>query len=167
MTISKKFFISLFLFTSQIIVAQNDEKEIEKQVSQLVSDWNTHAFKNMDNYTTEDVEWINIIGMWWKGRMEVKMAHQGMFDAIFKGVPFTKKSTKIRFLTSNVAVANLIVHVGEFFPPDGINHGDNKRPEADDLLTLIYVKKNDKWLLSAGQNTVISFDERATEILKK
>jgi uncharacterized protein (TIGR02246 family) len=156
MTNFKPIFISLFLLIAQITFAQDDEKVIEKQVAQLVSDWNTHDFKNMDTYTTEDVEWVNIVGMWWKGRAEVKMAHQNIFDAIFKGVPFTKKSTKIRFLTPDVAIANLIVHVGEFFPPDGVNHGNNKMPEADDLLTLVYVKKNDKWLLSAGQNTVIS-----------
>lgn len=155
----KTMFISLFLMLTQITFAQDNETAIEKQVTQLVSDWNTHDFKNMDTYTTEDVEWINIVGMWWKGRTEVKMAHQGMFDRIFKGVPFTKKSTKIRFLTPDVAIVNLIVHVGEFFPPDGVNHGDNKRPEADDLLTLVYIKKNGKWLLSVGQNTVI--DPRA------
>jgi hypothetical protein len=28
-------------------------------------------------------------------------------------------------------------------------------PEADDILTLVYVKKNSKWLLFAGQNTII------------
>ena len=161
MTNFKTMFISLFLLITQITFAQDNEMVIEKQVNQLVSDWNTHDFKNMDTYTTEEVEWVNIVGMWWKGRTEVKMAHQGMFDRIFKGVPFTKKSIKIRFLTPDVAVVNLIVHVGEFFPPDGVNHGDNKRPEADDILTLVYIKKNDKWLLSAGQNTVI--DPRASK----
>jgi uncharacterized protein (TIGR02246 family) len=157
----KTIFISCLLLTVKVSIAQNDAEAIEKNVNLLVSDWNTHNFKNMDNYTTEDVEWVNIVGMWWKGRTEVKMAHQSIFDAIFKGVPFTKKSIKIRFLTPDVAVVNLIVHVGEFFPPDGINHGTNKMPEADDLLTLVYVKKNDKWLLSAGQNTVI--DARASK----
>jgi uncharacterized protein (TIGR02246 family) len=161
MTNLKTILISFLLLTGQISFAQKDLEVIEKNVNQLVSDWNTHDFKNMDTYTTEDVEWVNIVGMWWKGRTEVKMAHQGMFDRIFKGVPFTKKSTKIRFLTPEVAVVNLIVHVGEFFPPDGLNHGTNKMPEADDLLTLVFVKKNGQWLLSAGQNTVI--DARASK----
>ena len=118
MTNFKTIGISLLLLTVQITFAQSnknnesDEKAIEKQVIQLVSDWNTHEFKNMDIYTTEDIEWVNIVGMWWKGRTEVKMAHQGIFDTIFKDVPFTKKSVKIRFVTPVVAVANLICHVG-------------------------------------------------------
>ena len=143
-------FISLFTF------AQNDSISIEKQVDNLISDWNSHKFENMDKYTTEDVQWINIVGFWWKGRTEVKLSHQKIFDTIFKGVTFKKKGLSIRFLTVDVGIANLIVRVGEFFPPDGVDHGNNKMPEADDLLTLVYVKKNGTWLLSAGQNTIIS-----------
>ena len=159
MTNLKTTFIALLLTTAQITSAQNDKKEIEKQIIQLVSDLNTHNFNNMDSYTTEDVQWVNIVGMWWKGRTEVKLAHQQIFDVIFKGVPITKKSTEIRFIAKDVAIANIICHVGEFFPPDGIDNGNNRNPASDNILTLVYVKKNSKWLLSAGQNTVI--DARA------
>jgi uncharacterized protein (TIGR02246 family) len=154
--ISKRMFVTCFLaFSFLFSYSQTDEESVKGQVTRLVSDWNSHKFENMDSYTTEDVEWVNIIGIWWKGRTEVKEGHQRNFNAIFKGVEFKQKSLKIRFLTSDVAIANLICHVGEFFPPDGVDHGNNKMPAADDLLTLVYIKKNGKWLLSAGQNTVI------------
>lgn len=153
--------IPVFVFLATALFAQNDTKDemavkqvIEKQVEQLVSDWNTHDFKNMDTYTTEDVEWVNIVGMWWQGRAEVKTSAQKIFDTIFKNVLFTKKSVKVRLITQDVAIATLICHVGESFPPDGINHGNNRMPEGDDILTLVFVKKNGNWLISAGQNTV-------------
>jgi len=154
----------LFIFSSLICCAQNDEKSVESQsdeklidsqVNRMVSDWNTHEFKNMDLYATEDVDWVNIVGMWWKGKTDVKKAHQITFDHFFKGVPFTRKSLNIRFLTSDVAIAHLICHVGSLFPPDGIDRITNRTPETDDLLTLVYVKKNGTWLLSAGQNTTM------------
>ncbi|OAH69109.1 hypothetical protein AXA65_16925 [Chryseobacterium sp. FP211-J200] len=145
--------------TSVFGFSQTDEKQIQSQVAQMVSDWNTHEFQNMDSYMTDDVEWVNIVGMWWKGRAEVKAAHQGNFGAFFKGVPFTQKSLKTRFLTKDVAVATLISSVGEFFPPDGIDHGNNKMPASDDILTLVFVKKKGKWLIASGQNTVV--DARA------
>ena len=141
--------------TSVLGFSQTDEKAIQAQVTQMVSDWNTHEFKNMDSYMTDDVEWVNIVGMWWKGRAEVKAAHQGNFGAFFKGVPFTQKSLKTRFLTKDMAVATLISSVGEFFPPDGIDHGNNKMPASDDILTLVFVKQNGKWLIASGQNTVV------------
>lgn len=152
-------FSFLLLMTSIVCFSQNNEKAIQAQVSQMVSDWNTHEFKNMDSYMTDDVEWVNIVGMRWKGRVEVKAAHQGNFGAFFKGVPFKQKSLKTRFLTKDVAVATLISSVGEFFPPDGIDHGNNKMPASDDILTLVFVKKNGKWLIASGQNTVV--DARA------
>jgi len=151
----KVLFSFLLLLTSIFCFSQNDEKAIQMQVSQIVSDWNTHDFENMDSYMTEDVEWINIVGMWWKGRPEVKAAHYGNFGAFFKGVPFTQKSLKTRFLTKDVAIATLICSVGEFFPPDGIDHGNNRMPASNNILTLVFMKKNGKWLISSGQNTVV------------
>lgn len=155
----KILFSCMLLLTGIFAFAQNDEKAIQAQVSQMVSDWNTHKFENMDSYMTEDVEWVNIVGMWWKGRQEVKAAHQGNFGAFFKGVPFTQKSLKTRFLTKDVAVATLICGVGEFYPPDGVDRGTNRMPASDDILTLVFLKKNGKWLITSGQNTVV--DARA------
>ncbi|KQS91864.1 SgcJ/EcaC family oxidoreductase [Chryseobacterium sp. Leaf394] len=155
----KNLFSVLFLVTGFLCFSQSDEKEIQTQVSKMVSDWNTHEFKNMDSYMTEDVEWVNIVGMHWKGRNEVKAAHQGNFSAFFKGVPFTQKNLQIRFITKDVAVAILVSSVREFFPPDGIDHGNNRMPASDDILTLVLVKKKGKWLISSGQNTVV--DARA------
>jgi len=160
------FFIFSILFSSaqnhqQSGTVQADEKLIDSQVNRIVSDWNTHEFKNMDLYATEDVDWVNLVGMWWKGRADVVKAHQITFDHFFKGVPFTKRSSTIRLLTKDAAIVHLLCHVGSLFPPDGIDHGNNATPETDNLLTLIFVKKNGGWLLSSGQNTLI--DERAAK----
>ena len=139
-----------------------DEQDVRNRIDLMVADWNTHNFQNMESYTTADVEWVNIVGMYWRGLPQVKMSHQSIFDAIFKNVPFTKKEVSVRFITPDVAVTTLLCHVGAFFPPDGVDRGNNKRPETDDLLTMVFVKKNNKWLLTAGQNTVV--DEYAQRV---
>ena len=154
----------IFIFSGLVCLAQtsekssgsqNDEKIIDSQVNRMVSDWNTHQFKNMDQYATGDVDWVNIVGMWWKGRTDVKKAHQITFDHFFNRVPFTRKNLTIKFLTNDVAIVHMVCHVGSLFPPDGVDRVTNRTPETDDLLTLIYVKRNGTWLLSAGQNTTI------------
>lgn len=145
----------LFLFSSLFCCAQSNKKPIENKVNRMISDWNTHEFKNMNLYATEDIDWVNLVGMWWKGRTDVIKAHQITFDRFFNGVPFTRKSLDIRLLTRDVAIVHLLCHVGSLYPPDGINRGNNATPETDNLLTLVYVKKKGTWLLSAGQNTLI------------
>ena len=154
--------ICLLLLNSSVIFSQSsaDEAQINKLIDELVDGYNTHDFTSLKNNSTNDVNWVNIVGMWWKGRDAVLAAHYGIFNTIFKGVKFEKKSSVIRRVTNDVAIANVVVHVGEFYPPDGIDHGGNKRDAADNILTLIYVNKGGKWLLTAGQNTVV--DANAT-----
>ena len=88
------------------------------------------------------------------------MAHQQIFDTVFNGVAFTPGAVSVRGITPDVAVVNMYCKVGAFYPPDGVNHGTNKMGDNEDLLTLVMVKKQGKWLLTAGQNTPV--DARAT-----
>jgi uncharacterized protein (TIGR02246 family) len=153
----KYIFVLLLAISYSIVSAQteSEKKEINSLIDELVTAWNTHDFTTMKNNSTSDMNWINIVGVWWKSRDIAVGAHQATFNAMFKGVKFEKKSVALRSITADVIIANLVIHVGEFYPPDGIDHGNNKREATDDILTLVYVKKNDKWLLTAAQNTVI------------
>jgi uncharacterized protein (TIGR02246 family) len=132
-----------------------DEAAIRRTVQRITANYTDHHFADMAAYTTPDVSWVNIVGMWWRGRAQVQQAHQQIFDTIFKGVAFTPGKPTVRGIAPGVALVNLYCHTGAFYPPDGIDHGTNKEGEADDLLTLVLVKKQGKWLLAAGQNTVV------------
>ncbi|SET71229.1 SgcJ/EcaC family oxidoreductase [Hymenobacter actinosclerus] len=136
-----------------------DDKAIRASVEQLLTNFRNHAFADMAAYTTPDVSWVNIVGMWWRGRPAVQAAHQQIFDAMFKPDTFTPGELTIRAVTPDVALVNLRTHVGAFYPPDGIDHGHNKQGDNDDLLTLVLVKQAGRWLLTAGHNTVV--DARA------
>ena len=136
-----------------------DEAAIRNVVRQMTTNYTDHHFADMAAYTTPDVSWVNIVGMWWRGRPAVQLAHQQIFDSVFKGVGFKPGDLTVRAVTPDVAVVNLYCAVGAYYPPDGVNRGTNKRGDDQDLLTLVMVKKQGKWLLTAGQNTVV--DARA------
>lgn len=150
------FAMLLFLSTSTVY-AQNtvdDNKQIELGVDALIASWNNHDYSDMKNYATADCEWVNIVGMWWKNRDEVAYAHDVFHKTMFKNTPLSKNKATIRYLTPNVALVHLDYHIGAYSTPSG-----NNFPEADNLSTLVFIKKEDKWLLTAGQNVVI--DARA------
>ncbi len=130
------------------------EKDINKVIDELTESWNSHDFSSMKRNSTPDMNWINIFGTWWTDRETVVVNHTAKFNAQFNGVKFEKKNLVLRKITKEVVIANLIIHVGEFYPPDGINHGNNKKEATDDILTLVFVKKDNKWLITAAQNTV-------------
>ncbi|MGI4866454.1 MAG: SgcJ/EcaC family oxidoreductase [Janthinobacterium lividum] len=132
-----------------------DETAIRQTVARMTANWQNHHFADMATYTTPDVTWVNIVGMHWRGRTQVQQAHQQIFDTLFTGVAFTPGQTEVRAIAPGVAVATLYCHVGAFYPPDGVNRGTNKEGDSDDLLTLVLVKRQGAWLLTAGQNTVV------------
>ena len=149
--------LALLLGTSRAFaqLSPADEAAVRRTVTRMTTNFQNHHFADMATYTTPDVSWVNLVGMWWRGRAQVQQAHQQIFDTIFKGVAFTPGRATVRGIAPGVAVVNMYCHVGAFYPPDGIDHGTNKEGEADDLLTLVLVKKQGNWLLAAGQNTVV------------
>jgi uncharacterized protein (TIGR02246 family) len=128
-----------------------DRQAVQTQIEALLHSWNQHDFSDMKNYTTADVDWVNIVGMWWKGRGQVQYAHEAFHKTIFKNVPVELKSSDIRFITKEVAVAHITTYYGEFTTPSGQKMGN-----TEDLATLVYVKRKGKWLLTAGENVTVN-----------
>ena len=161
--------LALVLGTSRAFaqLAPADEAAVRRTVARMTANFQNHHFADMATYTTPDVSWVNIVGMWWRGRAQVQQAHQQIFDTIFKGVNFTPGKATVRGIAPGVAVVNMYCHVGAFYPPDGIDHSTNKESEADDLLTLVLVKRQGNWLLAAGQNTVVRATAQANHPVGK
>ena len=132
-----------------------DEAAIRQTLGRITANWQNHQFADMASYTTPDVSWVNIVGMWWQGRPQVQQAHQQIFDTLFKGVAFTPGAATVRTIAPGVAVVTMYCHVGAFYPPDGVNRGSNREGDSDNLLTLVLVQRQGHWLLTAGQNTVV------------
>jgi uncharacterized protein (TIGR02246 family) len=148
----------LFLTLSVGAYAQSktaDEIAVEKQIDALIASWNNHDYSTMAAYATEDADWVNIVGMWWKNRKEVQFAHQAYHEVMFKNVTLTKNSAHLRQITPDVIIAHLNTKVGAFTTPGG-----HQKPEADNMSLLVFVKKGRKWLLTAGENVEIVDDAK-------
>jgi uncharacterized protein (TIGR02246 family) len=147
---------TVFLLIGGIILAQDrtkDEAAIHKQVDAMIYSWNNHNYDDLKNYTTEDTDWVNVVGMRWKGRKESQYAHQVYHNTIFKTAVCEKKSVAVRFITKDVALAHVVWH---FSDPHPVPLPDGKTPgPTDGLATLVYVKQKGQWLMTAGENVVI------------
>ena len=151
----KVFTIIILLVVSKMIFAQDssgDKVAINAQIDAMINSWNNHNYDDLKDYTTENTDWVNVVGMWWKGRKESQYAHQAYHNTIFKTTVMEKKSVAIRFVTKDVAIAHVMLHTsgGDVPMPDG-----RKSEPTDALATLIYVNQNGKWLMTAGANVVI------------
>ena len=150
----------ILLGTCSFSVAQNDtseQKAVEAQIDAFIRSWNKHDFSDMKNYIAEDCDFVNAVGCHWKGREEVQYAHQTFHQSVLKNTPMEKRSVKIRFLKPDIAIVHLLWQIGLITIPSthssraGRPDGDN-----DDLATIVFVKRNGIWLITAMENVVVN-----------
>jgi uncharacterized protein (TIGR02246 family) len=129
-----------------------EKKSIQAQIDAFFTSWNKHDFSDMKNYVADTSDFVNIAGFHWKGRDDIQYAHQAIHQELFKDKPLRKISSQIRFLTNDVAIAHVVMHlVGKITTPDGSKVGDN-----DALATFVLLKKNSAWLITAVENVEVS-----------
>ncbi len=151
-----KILCCLLMVSSLLAIAQNrvqDEKQINDQIDAFIASWNNHNFDKFSDYTTSDLEWVNIVGNWYKGQDDNKMHLEELHQSIFREVTYTKHKTNIRFITENVVIVHVSWSLGAFYPPDGVDHGNNKVAEDIELGTLVMLKEHKKWLITAAHNS--------------
>ena len=154
----KGFTTTVFFLIGGLLLAQNRAKDtttINKQIDAMIYSWNNHNYDDLKNYTTENTDWVNVVGMWWKGQKESQYAHQAYHNTIFKTTIMEKKSVAIRFITKDVAIAHVVLHSYDSDPHPALLPDGKKPVPADALATLVFVKQNRKWLMTAGENVLI------------
>jgi len=90
------------------------------------------------------------VGMWWKGRAEIKAAHEFTHSTMFKSSRLTILETSVRFPAPQLAIARsrwlLENHVG----PDG-----EPLPARHGVLVNVLARQGGRWLIIDAQNTDI------------
>jgi uncharacterized protein (TIGR02246 family) len=134
--------------------AANDEQAVLAAIRTFETGWNRHDMDVMFQAFTADAEWVNVVGMWWRGLADVTRGHRAYHDTMFANTPFTIDEIRVRLVTSDAAVAVVRWNKGAFTPPDG-----RLRPASRDMMSVFLVKQAGRWLIAAGHNTTI--DEAA------
>ena len=144
--------IFLTIFLSDTSFGQNpqDEQLVKNVVLAYQNDYNDGTFKNVESYTTKEWEHINPIGGITKGRDEVMKELRPLCQTTLKGVTLTVESITIQFLSPTVAIANVVHKSSDYEFPSGVKHQNERH-----MKTYIIVKKQNKWLLTLDQNTII------------
>lgn len=152
-------FTSFFLMFTSLGWSQqvSDKKEIEDQIDSFLRSWNKHDFSDMKNYIADDCDFVNVVGMLWKGRENIQYAHQFFHESVFKTTPMEKRSVTVRLIKPDVAIVHLVWHIGLVTNPPVLSTPRTK-PDGnyDDMATIVFLKENGKWLITAMENVVIN-----------
>ena len=147
------FVLTIASFLSFVSMGQSsyDSEAVKKVVIAFQDDFNDGSFKNAASYTTTDWEHLNPGGGITKGRDEVLKEVRGVHQTFLKGISMNIQSMDIRFVTPDVAIADVIHKVSDFEYPAGVKHKNELN-----LKTYVVVKQRGKWLLTHDQNTTVA-----------
>ena len=122
---------------------------VDTVVSAVVEAWNRHDMKAYSAQFTEDADFVNVVGMHFRGRPQIEAVHLDLHRSIFKNSILRAVSTSVRPVNDQVALAHI---AWEMTGAEGLP-GWNVPELRKGMMSLVLVLSGDRWLITAAQNT--------------
>ncbi len=119
--------------------------DLERRLSRA---WNTHDMGALANLLALDADFVTVGGTWLRGRKEFKSHHVTLHETMFKRSSLRVRSTEVKFISTDIAVAHVRWRIEGDSDPDG-----TPRKPRTGIFTQVLMKKQGKWKIIASQNT--------------
>jgi len=129
---------------------REDDQAVRNIVAGYEKAWNAHDMPALAKLFCEDAQWVNKVGMYWRGRDEIMVAHTAFHETIFKNHSYRTDAVETRAIAPGVAVAVATETFDGFKAPDGRDW-----PKARNRLSYVLVKGPDGWKIAHGQNAEV------------
>jgi uncharacterized protein (TIGR02246 family) len=131
-------------------LAKKDEEGIRKTVMDYEKAWNTHDMKLLATLFRGDAEFVNVVGMHWRGRDAIVKAHAIFHEIMFKDCRLKTDSIETRPLGRGHAIALWTATQDSYTTPSG-----QVVPKGQFKLSLILVEGPEGWKIAHGHNVRI------------
>jgi uncharacterized protein (TIGR02246 family) len=131
-------------------LSKEDDQAVRKTIASVEEAWNTHDMKAMGRLFTEDAEFINVVGMHWRGRDDIVAAHEAYHKTIFKDHRLKTDSINIRSLGGGHAIAVVTTTNDSFTTPAG-----QVVPKRQNRQTYVLTKGAEGWKITHGHNVPV------------
>lgn len=124
--------------------------EVTRVVNAFADTWNRHDMDAFAQLFAADAEFVNVVGLWWKGRPQIKEAHEFTHRTMFKDSRLTILETSVRFPSPEFAIARSRWQLEGHVSPDG-----QALPPRTGILANLLASDGGKWTIIDSQNTDI------------
>lgn len=124
--------------------------EVTRVVNAFADTWNRHDMDAFAQLFAADAEFVNVVGIWWKGRPQIKEAHEFTHRTMFKDSRLTILDTSVRFPSPEFAIARSRWQLEGHVSPDG-----QALPPRTGILVNLLASDGGKWTIIDSQNTDI------------
>ena len=142
-----------------------DKAAIETTLGQFRKNLDDHKFSEMPTYTTPDISFVNVVGMFWQGELNVQAAHQAIFDRLYKDVklpPADPSKLIFRAITPDVVLVTSRSTAPARSDGGAAPTGDS----GQSIFNTLLVKRGGKWLITMGQNTPVNTQAAAANPIR-
>jgi uncharacterized protein (TIGR02246 family) len=126
----------------------DDESAVRNVLAEYTVSWNRHDAAAVGRLFTENCDYVNIAGIHWKGVQQILQQHEELFQNTLKTAVRTLTGTGVRFSTPDVALVHATWDVTGRSRPTG-----QAGSVLKEITTMVMVKSNGKWLITAFQDT--------------
>lgn len=130
-----------------------DEAAIRRVIAAYVDAWNANDMDAWGRLFTDDADYVNRNGGWWKSNADNVAGHRRIHDSLRRmraPMDFAATVESIELLAPDIA----LVHVTTRWP--GISHAPGRGAVASDgIITAVLVKRDGRWLIRAFHNTLV------------
>jgi len=125
-----------------------DASEVTRIVDVFAEAWNRHDMEAFAQLFAADAEFVNVVGLWWQGRTQIKEAHELTHATIFKNSHLTIIETSVRFPSPRFSIARSRWQLEGHVSPDG-----QPLPSRTGILVNVLTFDGDNWIIIDSQNT--------------
>ena len=104
-----------------------DHQEIASVLDRFADAWKRRDMDAFATLFTEDCDWINIVGMHWKGKAQVVRAHHNLITTRYKGVDVHNISHEETEIAPGVALVIWVSSVDAYTSPEGQHRSTARR----------------------------------------
>lgn len=127
-----------------------DREAIQNMAQTWQEAWNQHDMESLAALVAENVDFINVAGIWVKTRKDFKDFHAQRHALQFKESVWATKNAEVKFVKPDVAIAHVEWSIKGDKNPDG-----TPRQPRQGIFTWVIEKRKGIWLIIAAQNTDI------------
>ena len=127
------------------------KSQIANLIDVLSESWNRHDMATYAAQFTEDADFVNVIGMHWRGRPEIEARHADVHRTIFRNSTLRTFDNSLRLLGPGIVLAHIKWEMTGHESPQG-----SRFPEVrHGVITGVLVEHGGHWLIAAFHNTDI------------
>ncbi|WP_245513412.1 MULTISPECIES: SgcJ/EcaC family oxidoreductase [unclassified Mesorhizobium] len=133
-----------------MFVLRSTVSKPEDAATAFADAWNRHDMGDLAALFSEDANFVNVVGVWWKSRSEIEGAHRATHETMFRESRLDGDVSSVVELAPDLRSVHYTWTLTGASAPDGSPAGTRQG-----ILLLIVKKEQSGWQIKVAQNTDI------------